>query len=85
MTLYDVPTTCGIISSRGGKSLTPQTYDKKSPIWALGQEFLKADIRIPYMRAYLGVPKVVILDPRFLVEYFLIISSGCEIYSYYSY
>ena len=29
---------------------TPRTYDKKTLNWALGQEFLKAYIGIPYIR-----------------------------------
>ena len=34
---------------------------------ALGQEFLKAYIGIPYIRACFGVPKGVILDPSILI------------------
>ena len=45
----------------------PQTSAKKSPIWALGQEFLKAYTRFPYMRACFGVPEGMILGPRFLI------------------
>ena len=54
--------------SNDTKSTTPRTYDKKSLNWALGQEFLKAYMRIPHIRARFGVQKRVILDPRFLLE-----------------
>ena len=47
--------------------IAPRTYDKKPLNWALGQESLKAYIRIPYIRAYSGVLKGAILDPRFLI------------------
>ena len=56
---------CWLLDGRGVRfgtkdeagTLTPQTYDKKTLNWALGQEFLKAYIRIPYIRAYSGVLK----------------------------